>query len=164
MSTMFESLEELTAEGSIIINKPLAEVWDFITKPERKHQWWDEDGAYIISNWQAGDLVEFQSGDHQNDWRGTITQREEQHSILFDLHSSAEEDAGYTDYVVEVWRISVFAENDKSTKVVIALSDIDADHYSDDAHDHDMTKSIWQDAQKNRIPKMLLALKNELEK
>lgn len=155
----------LTASGSIIIDRPLKEIWDFVTTPGVRRSWVDEQGSYLLSDWKPGSKIVYKYSNGEDNYRGHVERVEPYKYILFYIHDAYAEDQYNKDpeygidWVDEEWELSFEEVDPRRTKFTLYIGDYDAEHTTDDAHDHEQVIAIYEQQMNEGIPNSLQRLK-----
>ncbi len=157
----------LIAKNSIIIDKPVNEVWNYLTKPNEPQTWIDtEDGGNIVSKWELNSSVTWKGGDGDDYYRGSVVELEEENVLSFNLRSAFEEDNDDPEFSeginTETWKFTLSSKGE-DTELTLEIGDYDSEHDTDEEHEHEEVEKICQDVSKIIIPERLSAIKSLVE-
>lgn len=155
----------LEAKAKIEINKPINQVWDWLTEPNVSKFWISNGEGGISSEWQLGSKVGWQLKNGGDFARGKVLERTDQKTLSFSLHDSFEEDHHDPnldeDWKEDIWTFSL-EENIGKTILSLAIGDFDSEHDTDSLHEHQEVENTWKDTQDNGIPTLLKNINQEI--
>ncbi len=170
-----DTYEFLEAQNSIVINKPIEEVWRQTTKPGEKFYWIGDSNKkeYIVSGWEEGDEIFWkqeseETGKVKDYYKGIVTKIENNKLIEIQIHNAYEEylskkEGWEPDLGEETWTF-IFEPLEDKTKLTLKKSDYDEDHIIDDLHEHEEAVKSRNWEEENTIPGFLKKIKIMCEK